>query len=519
MRVLTRRVAPYLRSRRGAIAAPVLVALAVHACATRPPERTRDGLLDWLGAKVGAGAVATEVAWEPQGSAVGELVLGRGVWFLASRSPGGPRDLYRTSVRLWPNGQPLAASAPANVSDTPAADEASLLVAARRVLYATLSGGRVSGVSVLERPEGLSSSGLVARLLARVTTGLWSPLARTDLFVDVPADSAAVKLDGASLELELANPERHATYDLEKAAFPNGTGGLAHATTHPPAPDSPRITSLDLARAVLGARLTATAANLVFTRPFSKAGDAAGPGTPGRVRFGPLVSQLLKAPLGADAGAIGERAPYLERATVGADRGSDVELVALDLAQVELGVEAGSAWPKASLGPPAAGRLPNDPERLSRVVAVFNAGPEAAYERYGAMAEGRLLVAPTPGWASVVITRANRVSIGAWPFGEEVPPEVFGFTQRASMLVHAGAAVAPDDRSVRRRTALCAAGGRLIYAYARATDPGALARVLVAAGCEEAVPLAASPERLGFALASLHGPGDAHFELLDPDMD
>jgi hypothetical protein len=57
-----------------------------------------------------------------------------------------------------------------------------------------------------------------------------------------------------------------------------------------------------------------------------------------------------------------------------------------------------------------------------------------------------------------------------------------------------------------------------VYAYADAADPETLAKGLVSAGCDFALPLAASPERLGFVLADASG-GAPRFEPLDPRFD
>jgi hypothetical protein len=293
--------------------------------------------------------------------------------------------------------------------------------------------------------------------------------------------------------------------------------------THVPGEGSARLEVVRLARVVFGPELTAW-----FGRVALAGGALAGGATRasdvnavGTFAFRPVTSPLLKAPLGMEPQSPGTRASYLDRASVpGAGGRRAVELVGMDLEQLELGVQAGSEWPRASLGAPGEGRLPSEPELRRRIVAVFNAGPEAAYERYGTMAHGRLLVAPEPTWPSLVVSRAQGATLGAWPFGDEVPADVLGFTQRRSALVRAHAVVPGSDRSVRRRSALCAVSRRrLVYAYADAIDAEGLATALVTAGCENALPLAGSPERLGFVLADAGAASNARFEPLDASMD
>ena len=518
-----RRLAPgfvrYLRGRARALAAPAALACVVHACSTRPPERTLDGVASWLGASVGGTVRPGELAWETPGNAFSELVFGRGLWFLATTGAGGSRDLYRASVRLWPNGQPLRLSQPVNWSDTPGADESGLAVDGARVLFGTVAGGKVASVTVLDGET--VHGGALSRLATRVTTGLWSPLARTDVFVETPAGAAAAKLEREAVALELGGTEHRV--ELGAKETPAGHGdGIARAVAHAPGEGSARLELVRLARALFGVELTAwVGRGALGLAALGGATRAADLHATGNVAFRPVVSPLMKAPLGADPGAHDARAPYFERASVpGAGGRTAVELVGIDLEQLELGVQAGSEWPKASLGAPGEGRLPSDPELRRRVVAVFNAGPEAAYERYGTMAHGRLLVAPEPERPSIVVSRARGAVLGPWPFGDEVPEDVLGFTQRRSALVHAHAVVPATDHSLRRRSALCAVSrSRLVYAYADALDPQALATALVAAGCEEAVPLAASPEALGFVLVDAANGANGRFEPLDPHMD
>ncbi len=112
MRALTRRFARHLRSRGARARRPGAAGVSrAHARAPaarahgREPRRL-------LGASVGGEVAPSALAWEPRGSALGELVLGRGVWFLVAPAPGRPRDLFRASVRLWPNGAAAHAVAP-----------------------------------------------------------------------------------------------------------------------------------------------------------------------------------------------------------------------------------------------------------------------------------------------------------------------------------------------------------------------------------------------------------------------
>ena len=520
MRRLPQRFVQHLRSRARIIALPAVLGLVGHLLTPRAPERTREGLGAWLGERLGGTVAGTDLGWEPSRGALGDFFLGRGLWFLGTPEHAKERDLFRATVRLLPNGQPLALSSLANLSATPDADEAALLVSDERVVVATLGHGRVASVTALERAE---HAGLVARLVARATTGLWAPLSRTDVLVDAHTGAAAATLDGNRLELELSGTPQAVKVDLERGSVPREVNGIAHAVTHAPGGESGILGLVALSRACLGPRLTALGGQVVL-RASSAVRRALGSSTgqqalrPADVRWQPVRSALLKPPLGADPAAGGERASYFDRATL-AVGGANLELVGIDLEQLELGVQAGSEWPRASFGAAGEGKLPSDPERRQRVVAVLNAGPEAAYERYGTMADGRLLVPPADDWPSLTVTRSGRVTLGAWSFGDDIPGDVVAFTERQSALVRAGAVVPASDRSSRRRSALCAvSSGRLVYAYADAADAETLAKGLVSAGCDFALPLAGSPERLGFVLADV-GRGAPRFEPLDPRFD
>jgi hypothetical protein len=190
----------------------------------------------------------------------------------------------------------------------------------------------------------------------------------------------------------------------------------------------------------------------------------------------------------------------------------------MDMRQLVLGVQAGSRTPAATAGVPGEGRLPGANSRRSRVVAVFNAGDETV-RRHGAVADGRLLAPPVPGLPSLRVTSGREVLLGPFPARAEIASNVVGLVQWERPLLGEDVAALSGDGSVRRRTALCAtARGDLVYAFAQGVDRSALSRALRASGCVAAVPLAASPERLGFALARASG-ARGSFAALDDAMD
>ncbi len=525
MPALRQRLTEYLRGRARALGVLVVLGSVAHACSSRPEEPGALGLAAWLGDRAQANVATADFVWEPQGGWLGDLTLGRPIWFLGRGRPGGTRDLYRARVRVAPTGRPLALRALFNVTKTPDADESGLVLHAGRLAFGSVSHGLIHAVSVLgeQGPRG----SLLERLVARATSG--GALARTDLVLEAKASTAALSLDDREVRLELADTAQSVAYDLTRGVFTGPHAGIARALPRPPGEGGAGLEIVALSRAWLGWRGTAWLGRVLFAaadagrRLVARATRASGSVKDGGApNYQPITHAWLKPPLGIEGAATAPER-YLARATLHPDPerpSSKLELVALDTRQVELGFEAGSRWPHATLGAGGDGRLPREPARLRRVVAVFNAGPEGAYEHYGTLASGRLLVAPESGLPSVVVTRGDRALFGAWTHAGEIPAEVLAFTQRRSALVRAGAAVPSTDTSVRRRSALCAAAdGRLVYAYAEAIDASTLGAALARAGCDEALPLAGSPERLGFALADVTGAEQGRFELLLPGMD
>jgi hypothetical protein len=233
----------------------------------------------------------------------------------------------------------------------------------------------------------------------------------------------------------------------------------------------------------------------------------------------PVLHPLVRPPPVAPGEAT--PAPLFHRSVVAADgpRGARVVLVRMDLRQLELGVQAGSRTPPATAGLSGEGTLPDSARVRSRVVAVFNGGDET-FRRRGAVAGGRLLSPPAPGLPSLRTTTGRELVFGPFPESGEVAPNVVGLAQWERALVGPEIEARPGDTSVRRRSALCATRtGDLVYAFADGVDRAALSRALRVNGCVTAVPLAASPERLGFALAAVSGPAQGSFASLDDAMD
>jgi len=521
MRALPGAFRRHLGTRRRAVAFACLLVALPGLFSPAPPEKTLDGLTALLGRATGGHVSEADVVWEPRAGALRELVRGRAVLFLAAATAGAPRDLHRAWVRLTPSGQPLGVARSVRLSDTPLVDESGLVVHGERAAFASVGFGRVQAVTLLAGlgappPSGTS---LPERWLAYRRSGATAPLARTDFVLDVKATSARLALDARALDVTLPDLATTLSYDFVRRAVREGAFA-AHVLERAPRAEPAPVVWTDVARAYFGAEATQLLGRAWFGFWHSTA-PALGTGQ-SRPQPRPLARPWLPRPEGIDASA-GAAEPYLEQTTLGTD-GSALTLVAFDLRQLELGVVAGTEWPHALASVPGDGRLPRDGAEPKRLVAVFNAGAETPSDRYAMRAGGRLLAPPDADAPSVMLDAARGASLGAWPFGTEVPARVAAFTQRASLLIQ-DAQVLPfsalgGQHSVRARSALCATNtpDRLTYAHAAAADRDGFARALVAAGCRSALPLAAAPERLGFALVRVEGQNRLRSELVAPSM-
>jgi hypothetical protein len=517
MRALRPALVRYFRERKLPLAFSALLLAVPGLFSSPPPDASPDGLVSLLDQATGSHTAPADLAWEPRRGVFAELTAGRALLFLAAPSPGAARDLYRAWVRLTPGGQPLAVTHVERLTETPLADECGLLVEGTYAAFATISGERVRAVSVLGGLGGSTARALLGTLRSSAS----APLERTDLLLETPATRASLSLDERRLKLELDQSGMELGYELERRALAEGSTGL-RVLAREPGGASGRLALLDGLRRQFGEGSVALAGRVFYGAKDWLRFVTPGGGSPQEKTWQPLARAWLRLPSGIDREK-GAPEPYFRRRVLRPDPArpaARVVLVGIDTRQLELAVQAGTAWPRASVSVPGDGRLPRG-ELARRVVGVFNAGPEAAYDRYGTMVEGRVLVPAVAGLPGLLLDTSRGALIERFAFGSAVPAGVFGFEQRRSALLDQGVFDgAAGDRSVRRRTALCTTRtGELLYAFADALDTATLARGLAEAGCSNAIPLAAGPERLGFALAELASTEAPRFELVDEAMD
>jgi hypothetical protein len=521
---LKSRLSAFLRARGQALGLVACAALFVHVGSERPSERTPEALATLLANATGTHVSPKDVAWEPRGSALGEMLWGRPLLFLGSPE-GAPRDLFRAWVRVTPGGQPISVARNVNLTKTKHADEALVLGLGSRAAFVSIGRDRVLSVTALDGLGGAAApgrpSGIRPRLRALAAEGSATPLARTDLLVTARVPRAELELKGDRLTVDLGEPHGTSVYAFDRRAFAGDPRAMRAVRREVQEP-SVALTVVDRARDLFGVRAVEIAGRAVLaaknavTAGFGLVSFASGP-----KKNEPVVHPFLgQPPLPAGSA---RPDPLVYRRVVhpeGAARSARLVLVTLDMRQLEIGYVAGSEHPHATADVPGEGRLPVERLDPSRVIAVFNGGAEHHDDEGGAMAGGRPLIVPDPELPSAVFTSGHELLLGRWPFSDAVPDNVTSFVQRRSALVGGKEHDRANETGTRRRSALCATeAGHVVYAYAERVDRATFRRSLAQNGCIYALPLAGSPERLGFALARLTSRTAGAFAPIDDAMD
>ena len=117
-----------------------------------------------------------------------------------------------------------------------------------------------------------------------------------------------------------------------------------------------------------------------------------------------IAAQKPQAPGSAEASP--GPPPYFYTTTIRPDAErpyAKVLVVAMDMRQLELDMEAGVEDPKPLTGARGSGKIPRDPKILSRVVGAFNGAFKTTHGEYGMMVHRRVLLPPKPNAATVLI--------------------------------------------------------------------------------------------------------------------
>jgi len=551
-----------------------------------------------LGRATNAVVRPEDVRWEPSGGWLSDLVAGRFVLFLASDTEGGPRDLLRARVRLSPEGTPLAIGDARNLTQTPLGDDHALVVRGSHAAYATFAFGQEQSVTALDLAgEGAQNvtKALHDQAMAAVSnwqlTGGAAGIARVDVTLEQPAQRVGLALSEETLDISLADDDRarrasrSAKLDLARSELlPQAAAGVrAEARRHLAKPVV--FWAVDTVRAVpwIGPAPIAWLEEKTFAvrdavnqaRFKARSGDAAlvaerdviapaaildgsqaaadlghwppSPITsmwktpePGEGEWTPPTQPWVKH-LATPAG--GEAPPSMfYRAYVRPDEErpyARVVLLAMDMRQLDLEMEAGNEDPKPLTGPPGAGRIPRDPAVYTKIAAAFNGGFKTEHGSYGMMLNRRVLLPPVAGTATVVITKDKRYGLGTWGSNKDVggiqdveSSEIVSFRQNLDPLVDndkvnpSGRAqwgfTLPGTTMQTERSGLCVTNaGHLLYAWGDDVSATTLGKAMKMASCVYGMHLDMNPHHTGFIFTSITDLKGRNYksELLDKQME
>jgi len=559
------------------------------------PGRDLDALEVALGraAEVGGGTVAgADVRWEPSRGLLEDEVLGRWVLFLARRGGEETRDVWRARVRLAPEGGVLEIVEAHDLTDTPLGDDHALVVSGSRAAYATRAYGQEQSVTALDLGgEGAQNRAELPgdRAMAALTnlqqTGTTEGIGRVDVTLEEPAAAVGLALDDSALAIALYDgaprrgATRMATLELARGELGSPARGLS-ATASMHLPNRFSHWTVDTLRAVpwIGPAPIAwvedealSARDSFRRRTFRGSGEATdvvasaepppptldmSPASVEEAHWPPPRIQTIwkEAEEGEGAwtppdlpfarkvpGVTDDAPPAFYRTFLRPDEErpyAKVLLVAMDLRQLDLDMEAGVEDPEPLTGPHGGGRIPRDPLVYKRVAAAFNGAFKTEHGHYGMMVHKRVLLPPVPGAATVVVLDDGRVGFGTWGADRKVggivdvaDQSIVSFRQNLAPLVDRGQ-VNPTGRNLwgftlpgkgvqTERTGLCVTtSGHLLYAWGDDVSATTLAKALKMAGCDYAMHLDMNPYHTGFLFTAIDDLPTKKYkaQLLTPGM-
>ena len=570
------------------LAAAGFAALAVQALRGPSPSNDIVSLAGSLGESFGGVVLPSDVRWEPSEGMLADYMFGRRALFLGSSVIGAPRDLYRARVRLSPGGHPLAVRDVHDLTSTPLGDDHDLAVDGQRAAFATYSFGQEQSVTALDlsgdRPlEKPTLGNRITRYLTNLQeTGSGAGIARVDITLDPPAKRVALRLKGEELGIAAATDavHEHAEVNLARAEIDGASTLHAEPARHLAKP--PLLWAVDTVRAVpwIGPAPIAwleervfwardTAKQFAFKLHGEDPADelkttTSEPTTQVAVLDGSKavldeaawppenLPSIWKQPEPGEGIWVQPKLPWMKhvegappafvRTFVRPDSErpySEILLVAMDMRQLDLQMEAGTEDPKPLTGNHGPGRIPRDPAISTRVVAAFNGAFKTEHGNYGMMVHGRVLLPPQPGAASVVVLKDGRSAFGTWGASPNVgglggiaDASIDSFRQNLDPLLENGE-INPTKRALwgytlpgngmqTERSGICVTGsGSVLYAWGEDASATTLAKAMKIAGCSYGVHLDMNPKHTGFIFASIDDlkARKYHSETLTPLME
>lgn len=541
-----------------------------------PAETSPAGVADILARASGKVVGPKDFRWEPSRGAIVDTLLGRRVLFLGSASEGAPRDVLRARVRVSFEGRPLEVRDVRNLTATDLGDDHALVVDGDRAAFATYAFGQEQSITYLDL-SGEGARNLTVkphdRVMAALTnvqqTGSLAGIGRVNVTLEQPAKSAGLALGPAGLDVTLGDdagtrgfrvdattgelqkevegvhvqatqhlPKRLVFWAvdsvrampevgpepiawLEERVFAirdkgrklsySATGEGSELAQVPPAP--PKLLAIDASQASEGgAEFPPPSIPSIWKTTQEGEGVWVAPTQPWLKRF-------------PSFGQSGEPAPTMfYRTFVRPDEErayAKVLLVAMDMRQLDLGMEGGMEDPKPAVGPPGAGRIPRDPEIFTKVAVAFNGGFKTEHGNYGMMVRKRVLLPPQPGAASVILTKDGRVGMGTWGNTQKVTgitdiadADIVSFRQNLDPLLD-GDKVNPSGRSLwgftlpgtsmqTERSGICVTpAGHMYYAWGDDVSATTLGKAMKMAGCTYGMHLDMNPHHTGLVFTNI----------------
>jgi hypothetical protein len=564
-------------------------ALALQALRGSSPSNDITSVAASLGEAMSGVVLPQDVRWEPSSGMVADYTLGRWALFLGSSAVGAPRDLYRARVRLSPEGHPLQVTDVHDLTSTPLGDDHDLATDGERAAFATFAFGQEQSVTALdfagdrplEKPTPLNR---ITRFLTNVQeTGTGEGAARVDITLDPPAKQVALRLQGDELGIAAASDavHEHAEVNLTRGEIDGASTLHAEQARHLSKPLV--LWAVDTVRAVpwIGPAPIAwleervfwvkdTAKQIAFklhgedpADELKANSDVSAP-TPVAVLDGSKavlddgawppqnLTSIWKQPEPGEGVWSQPKLPWMKhiegappqfvRTFVRPDSErpyDEILLVAMDMRQLDLQMEAGTEDPKPLTGNHGPGRIPRDPAISTRVVAAFNGAFKTEHGNYGMMVKGRVLLPPQPGAATVVVLKDGRSAFGTWGTSANVggltgiaDASIDSFRQNLDPLIDNGE-INPTKRSLwgytlpgsgmqTERSGMCVtASGAVIYAWGEDSSATTMAKAMKMAGCSYGMHLDMNPKHTGFIFATIDDlkAHKYHSETLTPLME
>ncbi len=495
---MLRTISAFVSARLPLLGAVAALAIGRSCSTVTPPLSTEEGLAAALSDAARVAVDPQEVGWEPSRGLVTDVVFGRRVLFLG-QAKGQPRDLYRATFRVTPEGKLVRPTRVVKLTDTPLADERGLTVTDSYAALAGVAFGRVATVSLLDLAgigsafdSGIQRGVTAFRLWAE--QGSAQGLGLTHFAVD----QGRVELGLEADSLRITDGSGHVVQANLAAGTLSDPGGVVQAAWRQP--PAPRTFAETWQRWVPSGALAnfPTRRQVTPVLPDGVESDASHQWPPAAIA--PFVAGQAQDGRWQPVDGTDELVFQTELAIDPADDDSRLQLVTFDLRRLELRMAGGYAWPKPASGPPGTGRVPDRLEK--RLVATFNGVGES--NASGMKVDQRVQTPAQPGLPSVVLTEQGQVGLGSWP--DETPSEgIVSFRQANHALVVDGRATVSDAvGTMDHRSALCLLrGGGMAYARTPSASRAALAQGLARSGCRYAIELAT--RHTGFATISGEG--------------